>query len=907
MQSILTAPGTSKYQSEEPYLGQYGTFLASLSAMSLLTITSHHYAYRSHSSVSFHHSQAIERQLPSIANNHFHSNHGTRVTVRNLFGNMPVRVKQRSMVTGLKAEHRRLREVLKRDVVGLLLSWQGPISLKIRDADNKLILNLNTSNATESGNGGNTSAAKPRTAHLSMLLHTLTQANYIGVDEWSSWVPASASTATLSVRGAISLEPTPIKRVQFISFGLRPLSSDGGHNELYDQVNRLFALSSFGTIEDDADVDEQEMLRRQSDRRFKSDGYTNRQLKARKGVDRYPMFHLQILLKNRRASDLLEDSFIEDETNLQAVVDVLSAMITQWLLVHHFRPKKMHQRSNCLKTVSTPLGDDTQNSRLLKECTTLPGILTRSLLRTPHSKHAATNASKRRKLDTVSLENSYEKPRQQAFAEWSRIKSGKSSFFDGTTTLYKAKADDASRNPHPTSDDQDSQWERTMFGVAPVSDSISAEAVAVAATSFKLGGDNRPVAGETDETMLWTDPSTRKKHVLNARTGCVVPPRQSLSQTDPVSAALMATQADTSKARQISSKPARTPWLSDLLQTWDNPIFKPSGKGIQQMPPLSDLEQEQQHSHFGHTHCSHFETQYTLDNVGSESARLSKEGLRSAKVIAQVDKKFILVTMESLSGDSEVRSNTEVLVLIDQHAADERIGVESLLADLCNPTNNGTHSGYRSKLGFSSPVASVNFEKPLQFMISPQESDYFRLYAASFAAWGILYDISSSASLTGKPLVTERSAIKLSVTTLPRGIAERCRADPQVLMSFLRSAVWKYVDSPPPAPVAPHDYQTNWVKKIATCPPGLIDMINSRACRSAIMFNDNLSLQECKTLVGKLADCVFPFMCAHGRPSMVPIVDVSRIERSNYALDPCAAAEKNSAEGFVNAWKNWKR
>ena len=31
------------------------------------------------------------------------------------------------------------------------------------------------------------------------------------------------------------------------------------------------------------------------------------------------------------------------------------------------------------------------------------------------------------------------------------------------------------------------------------------------------------------------------------------------------------------------------------------------------------------------------------------------------------------------------------------------------------------------------------------------------------------------------------------------------------------------------------------------------------------MFNDELSLDECNTLVSRLAGCRFPFQCAHGR------------------------------------------
>lgn len=42
----------------------------------------------------------------------------------------------------------------------------------------------------------------------------------------------------------------------------------------------------------------------------------------------------------------------------------------------------------------------------------------------------------------------------------------------------------------------------------------------------------------------------------------------------------------------------------------------------------------------------------------------------------------------------------------------------------------------------------------------------------------------------------------------------------------------------------------------------------------AIMFNDVLSRDECEALVRRLSRCSFPFQCAHGRPSMVPLVDV---------------------------------
>ena len=45
----------------------------------------------------------------------------------------------------------------------------------------------------------------------------------------------------------------------------------------------------------------------------------------------------------------------------------------------------------------------------------------------------------------------------------------------------------------------------------------------------------------------------------------------------------------------------------------------------------------------------------------------------------------------------------------------------------------------------------------------------------------------------------------------------------------------------------------------------------------AIMFNDPLSHSECEDLLRRLAKCAFPFQCAHGRPSMAPLLDLGQL------------------------------
>jgi DNA mismatch repair protein MLH3 len=88
-----------------------------------------------------------------------------------------------------------------------------------------------------------------------------------------------------------------------------------------------------------------------------------------------------------------------------------------------------------------------------------------------------------------------------------------------------------------------------------------------------------------------------------------------------------------------------------------------------------------------------------------------------------------------------------------------------------------------------------------------------------------------------------------------------------------------------------------WLSKISSCPKGLIEMLNSRACRSAIMFNDVLTMEKCKALVKRLANCSFPFQCAHGRPSMVVL---GGLERTTVQDDLEGAGD------FKNAFDKWQ-
>ncbi|XP_014205389.1 DNA mismatch repair protein Mlh3-like [Copidosoma floridanum] len=58
-------------------------------------------------------------------------------------------------------------------------------------------------------------------------------------------------------------------------------------------------------------------------------------------------------------------------------------------------------------------------------------------------------------------------------------------------------------------------------------------------------------------------------------------------------------------------------------------------------------------------------------------------------------------------------------------------------------------------------------------------------------------------------------------------------------------------------------------------PIAINNIIASEACHGAIKFGDPLNVEECTTLIKALQDTKAPTRCAHGRPSIVPLIDLT--------------------------------
>ena len=191
------------------------------------------------------------------------------------------------------------------------------------------------------------------------------------------------------------------------------------------------------------------------------------------------------------------------------------------------------------------------------------------------------------------------------------------------------------------------------------------------------------------------------------------------------------------------------------------------------------------------------------------------------------------------------------------------------------------------------------------FEVSLEEITLLQSYQWHFADWGIIYDLPTQTSKRNYIAGNSSTASSVVVLSVPQLIQERCKQEPKLLIRLIRTELWNVHESRrlPTASLANTSPPKNWLERVHTCPQGIIDMLNSRACRSAIMFNDILTRAQCQLLVRKLADCKFPFQCAHGRPSLVPLVDLAHVAQFSYD----DGASRVGGEPFASRFMSWKQ
>ncbi|KAI9727080.1 MAG: DNA mismatch repair protein [Chrysothrix sp. TS-e1954] len=804
---------TSKAQLPGTY-GFRGTFLSTVAALATVTITSNTSTQQAHRTLVLPRVGPTSRALADkTARNANLNGCGTRVEIRDLFSTMPVRARELKSLdeTGLQNEWDRLTW----DMVALLLASTASVHVWIQDKSGHSVHLKHAALMS-----GVDSSLSRKNSHR-RVLGLLTQAGLVLGDSWPSWTPLLVVTRSLSIRGAISLDPAPSQNVQFISIGREPVSRRGKNSELYETVNAVFSSSKFGYVYDeDGNVDELEVRRRRDDKRYKCDGPTLKQMKSgRKGLDRWPMFYIRVdTMNEEHPSTIARLNQVEDKARLSSILRLLETMITQWLTANDFSPRGRLVRST---TGRSPIGKRREDP---KPNTAVENMRTshRSCRSWTRMKCSRSNVA----LTVSSLLPTRRRSSEHGLAEASFVLPA-----------------DASNESHTTSPSIRISNEGTCAA------SVSSEA---RSPDIDIGGTKEgAVYSPPDDYTSWIDPDTGQLHLLNICSGTLVTAddKDTFSETNRIASrhhsSVSQSFCDSSKSsfRLTSTLSRPKSHLGSILDAWQNPVFETSeatlARSSYRLPGQTTWSAEDSGLGTPDIHPHH-------EVGGFSDLKLSSAALNAAEVISQVNNKFILARLEH-TFDIEsyaAPSARSLLVLIDQHAADERIRVEALFQNLCLRDDN-FKAKRPSNLGMASKIHCVELQNRIIFHASKADGDKIKSQASRFAQWGVLYDHHT--------LNAHQS--RLEVFALPSAIAERCSIDQKVLIELLRTEAWQQSDRSTrnmgQAPEKDGDQEQHthsWLKSIGNCPSGIIEMLNSRSCRSAIMFNDDLSRQDCEAL-----------------------------------------------------------
>ncbi|CAN6211363.1 unnamed protein product [Urochloa humidicola] len=200
-----------------------------------------------------------------------------------------------------------------------------------------------------------------------------------------------------------------------------------------------------------------------------------------------------------------------------------------------------------------------------------------------------------------------------------------------------------------------------------------------------------------------------------------------------------------------------------------------------------------------------------------------------ARVLLQLDKKFIPV----ISG--------KTILLVDQHAADERIRLEELRRKVLSEEGH--------------VVTYLDSEEELSL---PETGfQLFQKYAEQIQKWGWIISSGSNSSESFKKNmnILRRQTRLVTLVAVPCILGVNLTG--KDLMEFIQ--------------------QLDETDGSSAMPPAVLRILNFKACRGAIMFGDPLLPSECCLIIEELKETSLCFQCAHGRPTTVPIVNLASL------------------------------
>jgi len=195
----------------------------------------------------------------------------------------------------------------------------------------------------------------------------------------------------------------------------------------------------------------------------------------------------------------------------------------------------------------------------------------------------------------------------------------------------------------------------------------------------------------------------------------------------------------------------------------------------------------------------------TQDRLGDGEPAETFERLPSMRVLGQYDETYV------------VAETADGLVLIDQHAADERINYERL------------------RESFAGETTTQALAEPVSLELTAREAELFASHREALARLGFNASLGDDRTLT--------------VTTVPSLVAEA--ADP----SLLRDVLAEFVSGEAAA--------------AETVEAAADSLLADLACYPSITGNTSLTEGSVVELLSRLDGCENPYACPHGRPVLI--------------------------------------
>ncbi|XP_014745743.1 PREDICTED: DNA mismatch repair protein Mlh3 isoform X1 [Sturnus vulgaris] len=274
--------------------------------------------------------------------------------------------------------------------------------------------------------------------------------------------------------------------------------------------------------------------------------------------------------------------------------------------------------------------------------------------------------------------------------------------------------------------------------------------------------------------------------------------------------------------------------LQSLLLEWDNPVFVPC-------PEIAvDVTSNQADSLAVKIHNILYPYRFTKDMV------------HSMQVLQQVDNKFIACLINTRNG-MDKKADGNLLILVDQHAAHERIRLEQLIAD--------SYEKEAAACG-KKKILSSSISPPLEIEVTEEQRRFLRCCYKDLEDLGLELSFPE----TSNSLILVR---KVPMCFIEREANELRRKRQPITKSIVEELIQEQVEL----------MQTTRGGARGTLPLTFLKVLASQACHGAIKFNEHLTLEESCRLIEALSSCKLPFQCAHGRPSMLPLADIDHLQQ----------------------------